>query len=334
MARALRIEYPGARYHVMCRGNQGKSIFVTDQDAALFIRTLGEACKRDGVIVHTWCLMSNHYHILLETPAGNLVDTMKWLQGTFTQRYNAQHQLWGHLFQGRYKAKVIDDSDPSYFRKVSEYIHLNPAVAKLVPAGKLAKYAWSSYSCYLTTPSKRPEWLDVKSVFSASGISGDTAASRRAYGSYMDIKHRELLAKDDDVRMKESSEMERGWVHGDKEFRKGLIEELRKRGADMSSLLDKSQKEDMAEDAAEAIILCCLKYFGIKKAELTKLPKSDKRKQLIAGLLRYNYPVRVQWVSDKLCMGHFTTVSRAMRFYDNAVGKYLKQKKMILRFID
>ena len=114
MARALRVEYSGARYHIMCRGNQGKSIFITNEDAALFIRTLGEVCKRDGVIIHAWCLMSNHYHILMETPSGNLVDAMKWLQGTFTQRYNARHQLCGHLFQGRYKAKIIDDVDSEY----------------------------------------------------------------------------------------------------------------------------------------------------------------------------------------------------------------------------
>ena len=76
--------------------------------------------------------MSNHYHLLMETSQGNLVDAMKWFQGTFTQRYNARHKLWGHLFQGRYKAKVVDDEDASYFRVVSEYIHLNPADAELV----------------------------------------------------------------------------------------------------------------------------------------------------------------------------------------------------------
>ncbi|MBL7012736.1 MAG: transposase, partial [Kiritimatiellales bacterium] len=116
MARALRVEYPGARYHVMCRGNQSRDIFQSQEDADLFVRCLGEMCVRNQAVVHAWCLMSNHYHLLLETPQGNLVDAMKWLQGTFTQRYNARHKLWGHLFQGRYKAKLIDDNDASYFR--------------------------------------------------------------------------------------------------------------------------------------------------------------------------------------------------------------------------
>ena len=110
MVRLLRMEYPEACYHIMCRGNQGKNIFETNKDSDLFMRTLGDVCERNGIIVHAWCLMGNH--LLIEPPKGNLVYTMKWFQGTFTQRYNAQHQLWGHLFQGRYKAKAIDDSDP------------------------------------------------------------------------------------------------------------------------------------------------------------------------------------------------------------------------------
>ena len=97
MPRSLRIEYEGARYHVMCRGNQQGDIFVSQGDVDLFLRTLSEVCDRNHVVVHAWCIMSNHYHLLLETPQGNLVDAMKWFQGCFTQRYNACHHLSGHL---------------------------------------------------------------------------------------------------------------------------------------------------------------------------------------------------------------------------------------------
>ncbi len=107
MARALRVEYEGARYHIMCRGNQSRDIFLSQDDADLFIRCLGEMCVRNQAVVHAWCLMSNHYHLLLETPRGNLVDAMKWFQGTFTQRYNARHKLWGHLFQQKGSADEI-----------------------------------------------------------------------------------------------------------------------------------------------------------------------------------------------------------------------------------
>lgn len=172
-----------------------------------------------------------------------------------------------------------------------------------------------------------------QSVFSACDIFGDRASSRRAYSLYMGIKHRELLDEDADVVADNGILMERGWGHGDKEFRKSVLEDLRKRRIDISSLLDKSQKAYMAKIAVEAVMLKCLKYLGIKKDELPELPKSDERKQLTAGTLRYHYPVKIEWVSKKLCVGHFTTVSRAMRFYDKAEGESLVQKKRIIKFI-
>jgi len=227
MARPLRIEYPGACYHVMCRGNQSREIFETDKDSNLFVRTLGELCERNGFVVHAWCLMGNHYHLLLETPNGNLVDGMKWFQGTFTQRYNARHQLWGHLFQGRYKAKVIDDTDPSYFRTVSEYIHLNPIKEKCVKENGLAAYSRSSYPFYLQTPSKRPKWLETKRVLSACGIGRDTRKSRQAYAEYMAERAVERL-KMNDREEKVWKRMDRGWVHGSSDFKDEMIEHLKK----------------------------------------------------------------------------------------------------------
>lgn len=115
---------------------------------------------------------------------------MKPFQGTFTQRYTAKNKLWGHLFQGRYKAKVVDDSNPSYFRKESEYIYLNPADAGLVEPGELRGYPWGSFPLYLKVPSKRPEWLSVGEVLSTCGIGRDSKKARGAYASYMEVKHR------------------------------------------------------------------------------------------------------------------------------------------------
>ncbi len=335
MARALRVEYPGARYHIMCRGNQSRDIFQRQKDADLFVRCLGEMCTRNQTVVHAWCLMNNHYHLLLETPNGNLADAMKWFQGTFTQRYNARHKLWGHLFQGRYKSKVVDDSDPSYFRMVSDYIHLNPADAGLVRTGKLSEYPWSSYPLYLQPPSKRPEWLSTLMVLNACGIPNDALKSRRAYQAYMDMRHQSLLMKTQDIADQATwKHMERGWMHGGAEFRKRMTECLATQGkAHLKSLVDVEQKRDLNEAAATAAFQECLKHFGLEADDLEKLPKSDPRKMLIAGLLRYHYPVRVEWVSQRLVMGHFTTVSRAMRFYDEAKGQWAEEKQRILKFI-
>ncbi|QHI68698.1 transposase [Tichowtungia aerotolerans] len=331
----MRIEYPGARYHVMCRGNQSRDIFQRQEDADLFVRCLGEMCVRNQVVVYAWCLMRNHYHLLLETPQGNLVDAMKWFQGTFTQRYNARHKLWGHLFQGRYKAKVVDDKDASYFRKVSDYIHLNPADAGVVQPGQLADYRWSSYPLYLASPSKRPEWLNVLSVLSACAIPNDSLTSRRAYAAYMELRHQAVAL--DQLSAEERADwmhMERGWVHGARAFRDRMVSCLEENGkAHLKSLVDAEQKRDLTEAAAEAVLQKCLAYFRIEQDGLCRMAKSAPEKMLIAGLLRYHYPVRAEWVSGRLVMGHFTTVSRAMKFYDQAEGEWLKNKEQILKFI-
>ncbi len=335
MARALRVEYLGARYHIMCRGNQSRDIFQSQEDADLFVRCLGEMCVRNQAVVHAWCLMSNHYHLLLETPQGNLVDAMKWFQGTFTQRYNARHKLWGHLFQGRYKAKVVDDEDASYFRIVSEYIHLNPADARIVELGELKNYPWSSYPLYLNPPSKRPAWLAVLPVLSACGIPSDSLKSRRAYAAYMDLRHESImLERQSSEEMADWKHMERGWLHGGAEFRKRMMVCLEEQGkATLKSLVDKEQRRDLTEASAQIVLQKCLDHFRILPDELITMPKSDPAKMLIAGLLRYHYPVSVEWVSQQLAMGHFTTVSRSLRFYDNVEGEWKKEKQSILKFI-
>src|SRR2546426_11797085 len=127
----------------MARGNQGRPIFKDDKDRQRFLETLEEACDKTGWQVHAYVLMANHYHLLLETPEANLVSGMKWLQGTYTQRYNSRHKVRGHLFQGRYKAVVVDGSD-DYLQVESTYIHLNPARARLIRVGeeRLKRYPW------------------------------------------------------------------------------------------------------------------------------------------------------------------------------------------------
>ncbi len=161
MPRPLRIEYPGAAYHVMARGNQGRAIFEDDKDRQRFLETLGGACEKTGWRVHAYVLMGNHYHLLVETPEANLVAGMKWLQGTYTQRYNGRHEVFGHLFQGRYKAVPVEAANAGYWEVVSTYIHLNPARAGLIEAGKdrLKGYRWSSYPWYLAFGGRGPNMV-------------------------------------------------------------------------------------------------------------------------------------------------------------------------------
>ena len=115
MGRGLRIEYPGAVYHVMCRGDQGEPIFVSDADREMCLTPLGEGCEQTGWRVPAYVLMRNHYHSLLETPTGNLVAGMQRLQSTYTRRFNGRNQRCGHLFQGCYKVLVIDGGKAGLF---------------------------------------------------------------------------------------------------------------------------------------------------------------------------------------------------------------------------
>ena len=162
MARKLRIEYAGAIYHVMNRGDRREAIFADDQDRERFLETLAEACQKTGWQIHAYCLMSNHLHLVIETPQPNLVAGMKWLLGTYTSRYHRRHKEFGHLFSGRYKALVVEGSGDGYLKTVCDYVHLNPARAKLLARQQpLSDFGWSSYRWYLAAPRQRPHWLGV-----------------------------------------------------------------------------------------------------------------------------------------------------------------------------
>ena len=171
MARKLRVEYAGAIYHVMNRGDRRELIFVDDADRQRFIDTLGEACAKTGRQVHAYVLMPNHFHWVVETPQPNLVAGMKWLLGTYTSRFNRRHKLFGHLFSGRYKSLIVDGSGGGYLKSVGDYVHLNPARAKLVVAdAPLQSFAWSSWLAYLLVRSKRPAWLRADRLLGWWGI--------------------------------------------------------------------------------------------------------------------------------------------------------------------
>jgi REP element-mobilizing transposase RayT len=141
MARPLRIEYDGALYHVTSRGNARKAIFKDDEDRELFLDTLTKVNERYNWLCHAYCLMNNHYHLLIETPDGNLSKGMRHLNGIYTQRYNKRYKRTGHIFQGRYKAIIIQKE--SHLLAVCRYVVLNPVRARAVKHPE--EWKWSSY---------------------------------------------------------------------------------------------------------------------------------------------------------------------------------------------
>ena len=149
MPRPLRIVYEGARYHLLSRGDRREDIVFDDADRKRFVETLGEAAARAGWQVHAYCLMRNHFHLVIETPQPTLVKGMQWMLGTYTARFNARHKLRGHLFSGRYKSIMVDDAEEGYLRRACDYTHLNPVRAKIVAEEEpLESYPWSSYPMY------------------------------------------------------------------------------------------------------------------------------------------------------------------------------------------
>jgi REP element-mobilizing transposase RayT len=154
MARQLRIEYPGAFYHIYSRGNQKQPIFLSDDDRHFFLKCLREAHEKFGVVVHSYCLMPNHYHLIIETPLANLSDMMHFLNTMYSVYLNAKHKRCGHLFQGRYKSILIQAE--GYAKELSKYINMNPVRAKIVDLPE--QYPWSSYAFFCGT--RRPEkWI-------------------------------------------------------------------------------------------------------------------------------------------------------------------------------
>lgn len=188
MPRPVRVEFAGAVYHVMARGNERREIFRDDKDRQRFLEAVGEAVERFGVVVHVYCLMPNHYHLVVETPRANLSQAMAWLQTTYTVRFNRRHRRSGHLFQGRYKAHVVDAD--AYAQELVRYIHLNPVRPRSkhirIAAERikeLNRYRWSSHREYAGWR-RRPAWLSLQ----WQRYWGRSAAgARQQYQRWMDL---------------------------------------------------------------------------------------------------------------------------------------------------
>ncbi len=166
MARPLRIQYEGALYHVTSRGNEKANIYYDDRDREYFLSILKDVYKKHHTIFHAYEIMPNHYHIMTETPLGNLSHVFHDVNSIYTSYFNRRHKRVGHLFQGRYKAILVEKD--SYLLELCRYIHLNPIRAKLVK--KIEDYPWSSYLAYLGKRPK-PEWLEVDWCLSQFGNS-------------------------------------------------------------------------------------------------------------------------------------------------------------------
>jgi REP element-mobilizing transposase RayT len=305
--RKLRVEYEGAIYHVMNRGDRREPIFVDDEDREKFIETLGQACGKTGWQVHAYCLMGNHFHLVVETPRANLVAGMRWFLGTYTARFNRRHKLFGHLFSGRYKSLIVDGSGSGYLKSVCDYVHLNPMRAKLLnPEQRLMEYRWSSWPEYLKSPGKRRPWLRVDRVLGEWGVKKDTARGRRQLAQAMGQRQ--------ELEMSRASEdwkkLRRGWCWGPKGFREELLEMI---GEKQGKQHHGEELRESDEQKAERLTGEMLRAVGWTQMELRKHRKGDKKKARMAVRLREETTMSWSWIAKRLAMGHWRTAANAAR---------------------
>ena len=178
MARPLRIEFAGALYHVTSRGDGREDIFLGDADRELFLNTISTVCDRFNWCVHAYCLMNNHYHLVIETPDANLSKGMRQLNGVYTQSFNRKHKRVGHVFQGRYKAIIVQKE--SYLLELARYVVLNPVRARMVRSAK--DWRWSSYRSTVGLV-ESDSWLNVDWLL--SGFSRKRSEAYKRYSAFV-----------------------------------------------------------------------------------------------------------------------------------------------------
>lgn len=280
MARPLRIEYSGAVYHVTSRGNAKKPIFRDDKDRYKFLETLESVIKRHNWLCHTYCLMDNHYHIIIETPDGNLSKGMRQLNGVYTQAFNRRHKRVGHVFQGRYKAILIEKE--SYLLELCRYVVLNPVRAGIVK--KAGDWRWSSYNS-IAGITKAPQYLTVDRILGHFGSN-----RKEAEKNYRDIVR---------AGIEKGSPWEnlKGQILLGSE---GFIEKFK-------DIL--SKKEDIREIPKVQRYLSRPRIDEIMKKESIK-DKRARNKQIHEAITQFGYSLKE--ISDYLKM-HYTTVSKALK---------------------
>jgi putative transposase len=282
-----------------------EAIFRDDGDCHDFIKTLAEACQKTGFEIHAFCLMKNHFHLVVETPEGNLVAGMRWLLSTYSNRFNRRHQLCGHVFSGRYKALVVDGGGSGYLRTVCDYTHLNPVRAGLLSAeNRLLEYPWSSFGYYLREAKHRPKWLRVDRLLGEHGIGKDTASGRLEFERRMEGR------RSGEGEAKQWQGMRRGWCLGTPEFKKGLLERMHGQlGPNHSASL----RREASGERGEGIIAQELRRLGWKEGDLSLRPKTDADKVVMAARLRAETTMTLGQIAQRLKMGTRDTLSAKLQ---------------------
>lgn len=300
------MEFAGACYHVINRGNYRKNLFTGEGAAEAFLRVLDEAAERFGWRVHAYVVMSNHFHLAVELGEPNLSEGMKWLQGTWIRRSNAHRRLIGRPFQGRYKALLVAPGHA--LAQVCHYIHLNPVRARLCPPAKVVGYRWSSLPRMMAKG--RPRWLVPATVLHRAGELPDTPKGWKRYLAYLEFlgadeaAQRELCARN----------MSRGWCVGDEAFREDMRRQMEQQadGGERFGGLEPEAVRELREARWEERLQALARAARI---DLQKLPpaKSHPDKALLAAAMKTGSSVANAWLARRLAMGQPASASQFAR---------------------
>jgi len=307
MARPLRIEYPGALYHVMSRGNERRSIVRDDSDRQKRLHWLERTVGTYGWKLHAFVVMTNHDHLLVETPEPNLSTGMQFLNGSYSGYFNARHRRVGHLFQGRFKAQLIEEE--GHYREISRYIHLNPCRVRgrpLASISELASYPWCSYPGYHRA-SKMLDWVSYDRVLREMGP-GDAAARRRRYRGFVTAG----LAAGVSSPLEDAVH---GLLVGSEQFVSRIKELLDTRPADRAVPELNGLR---AKPHLEQIIKVVLREFGQDEDDPWCVGRraDDASRAVAAHLARRRYGYSAKSVAKALGYSHPSSVSHAVRRID------------------
>lgn len=298
----LRLEYPGAVYHVTCRTNRGEPVFGEAAAADHFLTELGAACARAGWRVHAWTVLPDHAHLVIETPLPNLVSGMKWWLGTFTNRYNRRRGQSGHLFAGRYRAVLVAPEGP-YFLEACLHVLLNPARAGQVsPGQRLAAHPATSARWCLRPVDERPPWFVAERLLAVAGLPVHATEAGPAFADWLESRRG---APEPDL----WRALRRGWCFGDEAFRAEVLARWReaapdhRRGPLPSEAQVRVGRQIVAEELARR---------GWSVAELARRRKTDPEKVAIARRLRRETTLSLRWIAAALHLGSINTLRNSL----------------------
>lgn len=298
MPRKERIEYPGARYHIISRGNYRKDLFASRGSGEAFEQALFEVTNRCGWHLFAYVIMKNHYHLALETPEANLVAGMKWLQSSFATRFNRFHGERGHVFQGRYKSILLEDGRSMV--GLINYIHLNPVRAQLCDIEHLKDYSLSSYARYWQR--EPPAELQREAFLTYASLPRGIAGMRR-YEAFL----KRSCEADSSLWEEQHKTYCRGWYLGDEEGRRALTQKLIEKNPHVQWA--GSSLQELNEAKWEQMVKKELVRLRRGEKDITVSAKGSPWKVEIAKKLRAETTAPNPWIAKRLHMGHPNRVS-------------------------